>query len=266
MNETSKLLTIEQLSKGFGGIKAVSELDFFVNQGDILGLIGPNGAGKTTVFNLITGVYKSDYGNIIYSGNNIVDWPPSKIDSSGIARTFQNLRLFKNLTVLDNVKIAFHSEANYNLVSAFFRGGNVRKSEKLILDKAMNLLKIVGLETLASRNAGNLAYGVARKLEIARALALKPKIILLDEPAAGMNPGEINELKELIHLVFEKFGLTIILVEHRMDLVMSICNRIVVLDFGRKIAEGLPWEIQQNEEVLKAYLGEEYRNVKNLKS
>ncbi|HHV79127.1 MAG TPA: ABC transporter ATP-binding protein [Firmicutes bacterium] len=252
------MLELRGVSKSFGGIKAITDLSMEVAEGEIVGLIGPNGAGKTTVFNLVTGVYRPDSGEIVFRGESVGGLPPHVIVSKGVARTFQNIRLFNNLSVLDNVKIALHSQPEYGLGAALAGLGKVAIENKRIVAKAREFLDMVGLSDRAKLRAGALPYGLARRLEIARALALNPRLLLLDEPAAGMNPDEIADLKELILKIHKDFNLTIVLIEHRMDLVMATCPRLVVLNFGTKIAEGSPEEIQTNPQVLQAYLGEDY--------
>jgi len=251
------LLSINNLSKNFGGLSALSNLNMHVETHELVGLIGPNGAGKTTVFNILTGVYEPSQGTIEFDGQNIVGIKPYNITKKGIARTFQNIRLFSDLTLIDNVKIAYHQHMNYGLVSAVMRLPKYFSEESRINEKALNLLKIFNLEHKKDEIAKNLPYGEQRRLEIARALACEPKLLLLDEPAAGMNPQETNELMELIKWIRNKFGLTILLIEHDMSLVMGACERIYVLEYGRIIAEGKPEEIKSNPRVIEAYLGEE---------
>lgn len=249
------ILTLEDVDKRFGGLTAVSGFNMTMEKGEIVGLIGPNGAGKTTVFNMISGIYKPNAGKITYLGSDITGMPPSIVCRKGIARTFQNIRLFKGNTVLDNVMTVFHPRAGYNLFDSFFRTPGFKKHEASINDQAMELLEALGLEDRASDLATNLPYGAQRRLEIARALASKPSLLLLDEPAAGMNPAEVVKIVELIRYVKEKFDLTILLIEHQMGMVMKLCQRLVVLDFGQIIATGLPIEIRNNPVVLEAYLG-----------
>ncbi len=255
-------LEIKNLSKSFGGIVAVEDLTFNIKSGEIMGIIGPNGAGKTTVFNLITGVYQPTRGQVIYKGQDITGRPPDEIVKLGIARTFQNIRLFKNLSALENVVTALDlKNPMYNLASTFFLNwpfipGKVKRCEKELRQKAMLYLELVGIGDYAYKQASALPYGLQRKLEIARALALEPELLLLDEPAAGMNPEESMELSHLIRDIQQKLNLTVFLIEHHMDLVMEICDHLYVINFGRELAEGNPEEIQANPAVLKAYLGE----------
>lgn len=253
----AELLKAENVSEVFGGLKAVSDFDFFINKGELVGLIGPNGAGKTTAFNLITGVYQPTTGTIEFDGKSIVGLKPYQITQRGIARTFQNIRLFSELSVLDNVKIAFHSHVKYSVAEAVLRLGRYFSEEKDTEEKSMALLKIFKLDGKAHEMAKNLPYGAQRRLEIARALAAQPKLLLLDEPAAGMNPQETQELMEMIRWIRKEFGLTVLLIEHDMSLVMGICERIYVLEYGMIIAKGTPAEIKSNPEVIRAYLGGE---------
>ena len=251
------LLKATDVSMIFGGLSAVSDLNLHIREGELLGLIGPNGAGKTTAFNLITGVYRPTTGAITLRGKSIVGLAPYEITARGIARTFQNIRLFGELSVLDNVKIAYHSHMNYGLIEAVLRIGRYRAEEQKLDAEAMRLLEIFRLADSAAEKAKNLPYGAQRRLEIARALAAQPVLLLLDEPAAGMNPQETQELMEMIRLVRRTFGITILLIEHDMALVMGICERLYVLEYGTVIATGTPAEIRSNPEGIRAYLGAE---------
>ena len=257
MKHSNVLLEATDVSEAFGGLKAVSDFNFHINKGELVGLIGPNGAGKTTAFNLFTGVYQPTTGEITFGGKSIVGLKPYQITQRGIARTFQNIRLFSELSVLDNVKIAFHDHVKYGVVEAVLRMGRYYKEEDRIEAEALKLLDIFHLKDKAGELAKNLPYGAQRRLEIARALAAGPKLLLLDEPAAGMNPQETQELMEMIRWIRKKFGLTVLLIEHDMNLVMGICERIYVLEYGMVIASGTPEEVQKNPEVIRAYLGGE---------
>ncbi len=249
------VLDIKGLTKFFGGLRAVHNFDVTIEKGELVGLIGPNGAGKTTIFNMITGLYSVSAGDIRYNGQSLVGMEPHAITQLGIARTFQNIRLFPNLTVLDNVRIAYHPHAGYNMMESILRTGRFSSKEKELTEQALDFLAVFNLEDRYNEIAGSLPYGEQRRLEIARALAVEPKLLLLDEPAAGMNPGEIVALMDLIHFIRDKFKLTIFLIEHQMRVVMGICEWITVMDFGEIIARGTPREIQNNPQVIEAYLG-----------
>ena len=250
------LLKTTNLGISFGGLRAVDDVNIEIKDGELVGLIGPNGAGKTTIFNLLTGVYKPKDGDISLNEISINKKNTPQIVALGVARTFQNIRLFKKLSVLDNVKMALNNSMNYNTFEAIFRLPRFWKEEKEITDRALDLLDIFDMAEMANIISGNLSYGQQRKLEIARALATNPKLLLLDEPAAGMNPNETKELMNTISFIRNKFKIAILLIEHDMDLVMGICERLYVLNFGKVIASGLPDEIQNNKEVIAAYLGE----------
>ena len=251
------LLEVKQLTKHFGGLTAVGDVTLELNEGELVGLIGPNGAGKTTLFNLLTGVYETSEGTITLDGHLLNGKQPYKIASLGLGRTFQNIRLFKDLTVLDNVLIAFSNHHKKHVFASFLRLPAFYKNEEALKSKAIDLLKIFDLDRDADTLAKNLAYGQQRRLEIVRALATEPKILFLDEPAAGMNPQETAELTDLIRRIKEEFKITIMLIEHDMNLVMDVTERIYVLEYGRLIAHGTPSEIKTNKRVIEAYLGGE---------
>lgn len=267
MNNGKKIvLQANDISIVFGGLRAVSNFSCTLYKGELIGLIGPNGAGKTTVFNMLSGVYVPTEGEISFwkkdnSVCSIVKKTPAQLNKLGIARTFQNIRLFGNLTVADNVKIALHNQRIQNVFDVLFRTKRFRNDEKRIEQKVENLLALFSIKEKKDELAKNLPYGEQRKLEIVRALASKPSLLLLDEPAAGMNPQETLELMNLIAFIRKEFDVTILLIEHDMNLVMGICERLIVLDYGRIIAEGVPEEIKKNPAVIKAYLGEEALNA-----
>lgn len=250
------LLEVKDLGISFGGLRAVDDFNVSIEKGCLYGLIGPNGAGKTTVFNLLTGVYKPTQGKIVLDGKEITGHSTIDINKAGIARTFQNIRLFDKLTVLDNVKVGLHNHNRYSTITSIFRLPSFYKTEKQMNEKAMELLKVFDLDGEANYLASNLPYGKQRKLEIARALATEPKLLLLDEPAAGMNPNETQELMNTIHFVRDEFDMTILLIEHDMKLVSGICEKLSVLNFGKELAQGETSEVLNNPEVIKAYLGE----------
>lgn len=250
------LLEVKSLGISFGGLRAVDDFNLKIEKGQLYGLIGPNGAGKTTVFNMLTGVYKPTDGSIFLDGENITGKKTIDINKHGIARTFQNIRLFHQQSVIDNVKIGLHNEHTYSTLSGILRLPSYRKMEKIMNEKAMELLEVFDLQDEADILASNLPYGKQRKLEIARALATDPKLLLLDEPAAGMNPNETKELMETIRFVRDKFDMTVLLIEHDMKLVSGICEELTVLNFGQVLAQGKTSDVLNNPEVIKAYLGE----------
>ena len=255
------LLSVKHLTKNFGGLCAVSNVSMEINEHELIGLIGPNGAGKTTLFNLLTGVYEPSEGSIELNVDGkmteIGGMKPYRVTQMGLSRTFQNIRLFKNMTALENVKVAMHKDIQYGTLAAILRLPSYYREEERVQKQAEELLRVVGLYEKRDERASNLPYGEQRRLEIARALAADPKILFLDEPAAGMNPQETADLTALIHQIKDQFNVTIVLIEHDMSLVMNICERIYVLDYGKVIAEGNPEEIRNNPRVITAYLGGE---------
>lgn len=250
------LLEVKSLGISFGGLRAVDGFNISIEKGQLYGLIGPNGAGKTTVFNLLTGVYKPNEGIVTLDGTNITGKRTIDINKAGVARTFQNIRLFKDLTVLDNVKVGLHNRFSYTTLEGIFRLPRYRKTEKIMNERAMELLEVFDLHNEAGYKASNLPYGKQRKLEIARALATEPKLLLLDEPAAGMNPNETQELMKTIRFVRDKFDMTILLIEHDMKLVSGICEELTVLNFGQVLTQGQTSEVLNDPQVITAYLGE----------
>ena len=249
------ILEVKLLCKQFGGLRAVCDFDLTLQEGDLAGLIGPNGAGKTTVFNLITGVYPVTSGEVRFQGQAICGREPYQINQCGIARTFQNIRLFPALSVLDNVRVACHAHGSYSTAEGIFRFGRYGAREREVTERAREMLSVFNLLDREDELAKNLPYGAQRRVEIARALAAKPRLLLLDEPAAGMNPSEVGSLMDLIRFIRERFQLTILLIEHQMRVVMGICEHITVMDFGQVIARGKPHEIRNNPQVIEAYLG-----------
>jgi branched-chain amino acid transport system ATP-binding protein len=249
------LLEVKSLGINFGGLRAVNKFDLDIEPGEIVGVIGPNGAGKTTVFNMLSGYYKPTDGTIVFKGCKMNGLRPFQVAQRGIARTFQNIRLFPQISVLDNVRIAFHPRAGYNMLDSILRTPRFKAREAELTERAMSLLDVFGLGDKAEIKASGLPYGAQRRLEIARAMAVQPDLLLLDEPAAGMNPSEVQQLVELVRFVKGKFHITVLLIEHQMGLVMNLCERLVVMDFGEVIASGLPQEVRDNPIVLEAYLG-----------
>lgn len=255
MENHEPVLEMRNVEKHFGGVHAIDNFSVKIENGQIHGLIGPNGAGKTTIFNNITGIYAPDAGKILFLGDDITGTSPHRVAQLGIGRTFQNIRLFSNLSVMDNVIIASGMDATYNLPEAIFHSTNYKRREQHLQDKAMHLLEIVGLQDKADERASSLPYGHQRKLEIARAMALEPKLLLLDEPAAGMNADESMELVEFVREIRDRFKITILMIEHHMDVVTNLCDYCTVLNFGKTLAVGTPAEVKNDPEVIRAYLG-----------
>ncbi len=256
MSEAAPMLEIKNLAIQFGGLKAVDNLNLTIKKNQLYGLIGPNGAGKTTVFNMLTGVYKPTAGTIYLDGENITGKSPAQINRHGIARTFQNIRLFKDMSVLDNVKVGLHNQKKYTAIEGVLRLPRYFREEKEMDEKALELLKVFELDDEKDTLSSNLPYGKQRKLEIARALATNPKLLLLDEPAAGMNPNETAELMDNIRFIIEKFDMTVLLIEHDMKLVSGICEEVTVLNFGQELAQGITTNVLNDPKVITAYLGE----------
>ena len=250
-------LEAKNLSKAFGGVQAIEDFSFCVGERQIVGIIGPNGAGKTTAFNLLTGIYPLDRGQVLLDDEEISGLPQYKITRKGIARTFQNIRLFRGLSVMENVMTAADPYSSYNLADVFLHSSRKRKRENEIREMSRNFLKLVGLAGYEEEKPENLPYGLQRKLELARALASNPKLLLLDEPAAGLNPSEVQEFIQLIRKLHDQFSLSVLVIEHRMEVIMTLCSNIYVLNFGKLLASGTPSEIQNNREVTTAYIGEE---------
>ena len=262
-NKKKTVLELKQCCRHFGGLKAVHLVDLVLEEDALNGLIGPNGSGKTTMFNVITGIYKPTSGDVFFEGENISGLEPYVINQMGIARTFQNIRLFPNLTVLDNVRIAYHPHAGYGMRDAITRTRNFSVKEHELTEKAQEFLSVFNLQDRQAEIAKNLPYGEQRRLEIARALASEPKVLLLDEPAAGMNPNEVKTLMDLIYFIRDKFNLTVLLIEHQMRVVMGICEHITVMDFGQVIARGSAQEVQKDSKVIEAYLGPGIEELSN---
>lgn len=258
MDKRRSILKCDNISISFGGLKAVNGFNLDVKEKDLIGLIGPNGAGKTTVFNMLSGVYQPTEGSIYLDGENITGLAVHKLSKKGIARTFQNIRLFDYLSVVDNVKVAMNKDMRYKIFDGMLRLHNYWKEEREATKKALDILKILGLGAYANESAGNLSYGAQRKLEIARALATNPKVLLLDEPAAGMNAIETESLMDTIRMIRDNFNLSIVLIEHDMKLVLGICEKLYVLNHGIVIAEGKPEEVVKKDDVVSAYLGSGY--------
>jgi len=255
--ENNSIIEIKGLTKNFGGLCAVSDFTGVLKKSQIVGIIGPNGAGKTTILNLISGIYKPTEGTILFNGENIVGKEPHQISQKGIARTYQNINLFRDMSVLDTIKIAYSWQADYGVLGALLSWPGVQKYEKVILEKSMQWLELVDLGDEANQVAHSLPYGKQRRVEIARALATEPKVLLLDEPGAGINQSEIHDLVDLIGKLHRELDLSIVLIDHRMDVIMRLCDWIYVQDFGKNIAQGTPVQIQNDPIVIKAYLGEE---------
>lgn len=249
------ILEIDRVTKDFGGLRAVHDFSLSIEEGELVGLIGPNGAGKTTIFNMISGFYLPTSGDMRFRNTGIVGLEPHQVANLGVGRTFQNIRLFGSMSLLDNVRTAFHSRAGYGIFGAMLRNGHFMEKERDITERAHNLLEVVGLDDRADDRASALPYGDRRRLEIARALATRPTLLLLDEPAAGMNPHEVGSLMNFVVSIKEKFDLTVLLIEHHMRVVMGICERIAVISFGEIIGHGTPREVRKDPAVIKAYLG-----------
>lgn len=259
----SDLLHIEKLTKRFGGLTAVSDFHLDLNKGELVGLIGPNGAGKTTVFNLITGILRPDQGQVLFKGENIASMPPHEISNRHLIRTFQNIRLMPGMTVTENLRPAFHQKLSYSLFGSFFHTPAFVRAENQVCDRIKSVLEMLGISEHADAEVTDLPYGIQRRVEIARALCMDPVVLLLDEPTAGLNPKEVDDILQIVHYLWKETDVDLIVIEHNMRVIMSICEKIIVMNEGRVIAVGTPTEIQNSDEVVQVYLGEKGRVLRN---